>query len=96
MGIEALACEVEVDCAEHRFEKAAIVDVPLPARPQPPFPRPHSVGGQESVKRAVTAAAAGGHDILLTGPGVGLVRGPAFAVVWPTVWPFPTASENRA
>jgi magnesium chelatase family protein len=28
MGIEALACEVEVDCAEHGFEKAAIVGLP--------------------------------------------------------------------
>lgn len=25
MGIEALGCEIEVDCAEHEFEKAAIV-----------------------------------------------------------------------
>lgn len=30
MGIEALACQVEVDCAEHGFKKAAIVGLPLP------------------------------------------------------------------
>ena len=28
MGIEALPCEIEVDCAEHGFEKAAIVGLP--------------------------------------------------------------------
>ncbi|MDM8006774.1 MAG: ATP-binding protein [Phycisphaerae bacterium] len=67
IGIEASACEVEVDRAERGFEKAAIVDIPLPARRRPPFPRPHSVGGQESVKRAVTVAAAGGHNILTSG-----------------------------
>jgi len=28
MGIEALACEVEVDCADRGFEKATIVGLP--------------------------------------------------------------------
>lgn len=48
---------------------------PLPPCPPPPVPRPHGSGldfahvmGQHAVKRALEIAAAGGHNILLSGP----------------------------
>ena len=48
---------------------------PLPPCPPPPAPRPHDsaldfchVMGQQAVKRALEIAAAGGHNILLSGP----------------------------
>lgn len=48
---------------------------PLPLCPPPPVPRPHGSGldfahvmGQHAVKRALEIAAAGGHNILLSGP----------------------------
>ena len=64
MGIEALGCETEVDCTDRGFKKAAIVLLHMPTSPQPPVPKPRFILGQESVKRAVTIAAAGGHNIL--------------------------------
>ena len=48
---------------------------PLPPCPPPPVPQPHGSGldfahvmGQHAVKRALEIAAAGGHNILLSGP----------------------------
>jgi hypothetical protein len=66
-GTEAPGCGIEVDCADHGFEKAAIVRIRLPTSPQPPVPKPRFILGQESVKRAVTVAAAGGHNTLTLG-----------------------------
>ena len=72
---------------------------PLPPCPPPPAPRPHDsaldfchVMGQQAVKRALEIAAAGGHNVLLSGPpgsGKSMMAG-RFAGILP-----PLSAEER-
>ncbi len=80
MGIEALGCEIEIIAIGRPAEAVDFLTGQLDLDPtsinidaafadasryEEGF---SEVRGQESVKRAVTVAAAGGHNILLIGP----------------------------
>ena len=72
-GIEVLAAQRLDQVVSHLLEREALPRIPaelrqLMDRTDPAGPDMNEVRGQEHVKRALTIAAAGGHNVLMVGP----------------------------